>query len=608
MKRILQKINWQIITKHARESLMRFPVASVALFVLAVSLIIKIQSSDIIEESLLVQIVFSSLFAVWISVALQLGWEALEASQQMRMRLFGLAVLFVGVYASTFPSDLTSAPFEFFAIHIAVHVMLGITLLSVSHWVAWYRGEYQDAKWYACSFNTTLYCIQALALTLLLSLLGILLLWTIESLFDPAWFASEFYMQWVVIAGVLFGPLYFLSMLPQKISNKLVVGERFVHLLIRYIALPFIYVYFVILYLYTIKVLFGLPEWPQGEVSILVIYFSFFSYLVYLFSYQLEDEPWIAHTRRLLPILLVPQIAMLFYSIGLRIEEYGWTINRYLVVMLGMWLALMSLYHMYRYQYVPRLIIIPSTLAGAILIALVGPWSMYGVSEQSQSYRLENMLIQADMLNEEGSLRGLSSAELEAMSDTDKRNIISAIRYLCDYHGCDSLRTVLPAKFLDTIADEREEGLDAYAILEELNLPHYIPLMPDEDRYLNVYDPNYLSYRDVSGYTHLFAFAMEEEGRDDGRAWYDTDTGEVVITAQAGETLRIPARKGLVRIVEERGEGVVKPQIDQGAGAQSFDFEIIHQEVKYMIVISRISGERNEGDIEIDYVQGVVLY
>jgi hypothetical protein len=605
MRRIIDAINWQSIKQYASISVSRFPIACAALAVLATVLIVDIQSGDIISESLVVKIVFTSLFAVWLSVGAQLVGETMGVSLHRRMLVMLGTVIVVGGYYASFPSDLTSVPFEFVAVHIALHTMLGIALLSGPSWAEWYRGKYTDTHWYAFSFNTTLYAIQAAAVAVLLIALGSLLLFTVDSLFDPTWFDGDLYLQWFVVSGILAGPIYFLSMLPNSLENILAVGERFVHLVIRYIALPFIYIYFVILYLYTVKVLFGLPEWPQGEVAILVIYFSFFSYVVYLFSYHLENETWIAHTRKLIPILLVPQIAMLFYSIGVRIEEYGWTINRYLVVLLGLYLAVMSLYHMYRYYYVPRLVMIPTTLCVAIAIALIGPWSMYAVSEQSQTHRLETMLQNIDMLDEAGELRGLSSAELEALSDKQVRDITSAIRYLCDYHGCDSLRAVVPGEFLDTIASEREDGLTSYAITEEMNLPAYVPTVPGQKTYLHAYASDYLADLDIADYTHLYSFTTNRDNDQANKARYDAQTGELVIARDA-ETLRIPAQQGMLQLLEKNGESMGPLRKD--GDTTRLDFAVVHSGVRYYLSLSRISGERVGEDIQIDFVQGVVLY
>jgi hypothetical protein len=61
--------------------------------------------------------------------------------------------------------------------------------------------------------------------------------------------------------------------LPQKetIDDNLFYENKFFSFLVKYVAIPFIYIYFLILYAYTVKVLLNFQDWPKGEVSWLVI-------------------------------------------------------------------------------------------------------------------------------------------------------------------------------------------------------------------------------------------------------------------------------------------------------------------------------------------------
>jgi hypothetical protein len=118
--------------------------------------------------------------------------------------------------------------------------------------------------------------------------------------------------------------------------------------LIKYIATPFIYVYFIILYAYTIKVLSNFGDWPKGEVSWMVIGFSIFGYIIYIFSYIFEEKNnFIKSFRTFFPFVVIPQIFMLFYAIYLRIAQYDITVNRYIVVIFGIWLFAISLYYVF---------------------------------------------------------------------------------------------------------------------------------------------------------------------------------------------------------------------------------------------------------------------
>lgn len=94
-----------------------------------------------------------------------------------------------------------------------------------------------------------------------------------------------------MVAGALVTPLYFLVEFPRRseiVKNAYETNVYF-SFLVRYIAIPFIFVYFVILYAYSVKVLLNFSVWPNGEISWMVIGFSIFGYLAYVFSRAYES-------------------------------------------------------------------------------------------------------------------------------------------------------------------------------------------------------------------------------------------------------------------------------------------------------------------------------
>jgi hypothetical protein len=80
----------------------------------------------------------------------------------------------------------------------------------------------------------------------------------------------------------------------------------------------------------------------------MVIWFSIFGYITYMFSYVFEEKnKFIKIFRKVFPYIVIPQIFMLFYAIYLRINQYDITINRYFIVVFGLWLLIISLYYIF---------------------------------------------------------------------------------------------------------------------------------------------------------------------------------------------------------------------------------------------------------------------
>jgi len=92
-----------------------------------------------------------------------------------------------------------------------------------------------------------------------------------------------------------------------------------------------------------------------------------------MFSKSYEDEHRAVQIfRKFFPIVVIPQIPMLAYAIILRINQYDLTMNRYFVVIFGIWLTIISLYFVF--GKIKSLTVIPATLTAITLLISIGPW------------------------------------------------------------------------------------------------------------------------------------------------------------------------------------------------------------------------------------------
>jgi hypothetical protein len=117
---------------------------------------------------------------------------------------------------------------------------------------------------------------------------------SVVSLFELGSFIDEekYYGTWVTLSLAFIAPMYGLREFPRlkNIETDVFEQNRFFSFLIRYIATPAVYIYFIILYAYSVKVLMNFSDWPKGIVSWLVIGFSSFGYLTYIFSKPYTDS------------------------------------------------------------------------------------------------------------------------------------------------------------------------------------------------------------------------------------------------------------------------------------------------------------------------------
>jgi len=292
-----------------------------------------------------------------------------------------------------------------------------------------------------------------------LMLLGSIAIGSVIALFDIDWsHTSDLYGNWAVIALSLTAPLYALTILPhaRDYETKAYVQNKFFSFIIRYIATPFIFVYFLILYAYSAKVLMNFSDWPKGIVSWMVIGFSSFGYLVYILSRAYADESrMVAVFRRYFPHIVAPQILMLGYAIYLRINQYDLTMNRYFVVIFGIWLTLISLYYIISTK--KSLSMIPASLVATILLISIGPWSVYSFPVARQEARLMYNLETAKILQE------WKIVPLENKKDISRElsnDIYSGIEYICNFDNCQYIKDTFPEQYSALIEESKKEWED----------------------------------------------------------------------------------------------------------------------------------------------------
>lgn len=170
----------------------------------------------------------------------------------------------------------------------------------------------------------------------------------------------------------------------------------------------------------------------------MVIGFSIFGYILYIFSQALEGEyRVIEKVRKIFPYVVLPQIIMLFYAIWLRIHQYDFTMNRYFVVVFGIWLTVISLYFILSKS--KKLAFIPGILSLFIVLISVGPWSVYQFPFARQEARFLENLKEAHILSG-NTIIPLPS--YDAIGSGLSSEIYDGIQYLCEYDNCKMIKTL----------------------------------------------------------------------------------------------------------------------------------------------------------------------
>ena len=195
--------------------------------------------------------------------------------------------------------------------------------------------------------------------------------------------------------------------------------------LCKYILIPIVLLYFVILYAYGAKIAI---QWslPKGWVSSLVIGFSVAGIFTYLLNFYLSEEDdslLVSGFKRWFWWVVLPLTGLLFIAIGTRIRDYGVTEERFLVALLGGWLATACLYFLFSRN--DNLKFIPISLALFALAWAFGPLSAFAVSQRSQ----KGILI--EILERNGRFEnGKMKPGTASLTEPEREQLSSAIAYL----------------------------------------------------------------------------------------------------------------------------------------------------------------------------------
>lgn len=235
----------------------------------------------------------------------------------------------------------------------------------------------------------------------------------------------------------ILGPVYALSFAPYEFSyeeQECSLPSQ-LNFITNWILAPLVAVYLVILYAYYLKI--GVT-WsvPKGELAYITSGFAVAGIVTYLVSWpaRLTSGKILSLiSKYIFPALILPTI-MLLFAIWMRIDQYGFTERRYIVLAFGLWFGFLSVGFTLK-----KLELKHITLSFAVLLFLCswGPWGMTSVSIASQKHRLETLLTENGLLKN-GAIQRVEGSE--SLSFDTRKNISSVISYLTAYRYSEETR------------------------------------------------------------------------------------------------------------------------------------------------------------------------
>ena len=337
------------------------------------------------------------------------------------------------------------------------YIAVSIFLYLAFSYIPWIKRK-EDYEYYIIKVFSSFFLTAIYSFVIIIGVFAIL--FTINQLFNANIPGKSYYYTFLIVAGV-FAPSMFLAKIPEIDADfSEYKYPRSLKVLLLYIVIPLISIYTIILYIYFGKILIT-KDWPQGLVSHLVLWYSTISVAVIFFiSPILDENKWANRFKFWFPKLIIPVLIMMFVSMGIRINQYGITENRYFALVLGLWVLGIMLYFIFSKK--QKNIIIPIVLSILAINSAFGPLSSFNVSKRSQNNRLESILVRNNMLvdNKVEANSDISTEDKEEISMIlnyfDKSHSLKNVKYVPKDFKIEDMDKVFGFEFREKSIDENE--------------------------------------------------------------------------------------------------------------------------------------------------------
>ena len=520
----------------AKESLKRFPITIISSLFAAIIAIYMIEHNKEITNMfpyINLMLCFSLGIPLFICTIIISKKYELNRKKEVILNLIALGIL-VGIYF-TFPNKETthntSLPYIKF-------VLYSITCHLLVSFIPFILNKQLNAFWH---YNKILF-IRFLTSVLYSGFIYtglIIALTSLNLLFDIEIHKELYFDIWVVVIS-FFNTWFFVSSIPSDFDSLEEIEEypKGLKIFTQYVLLPLLALYLIILYTYGTKILV-MWDWPKGIVSYLIIGMAILGILAFLLIHpygNIKENSWIKKATKWYYYILFPLLIILFFAIFMRVNDYGITINRYVIVILAIWLTIVCIYTALGKTNIK---FIPISLAAIAIIISFGPWGMFSFSEHSQVKRLQHILEEANIIKDgkvqhepqwiTDSLPYLyadSSFENEdKLSDSLHNEVKSILDYLDDHHGFSLIRDWYKQD-LNALLVNSKKNRDEYSIrtneaemyMKSLGLLYEFKYESDNDTAITFNTEYQSSVTKISGYDYLINFS---------KYTYDGDNNEI---------------------------------------------------------------------------------
>lgn len=264
-------------------------------------------------------------------------------------------------------------------------------------------------------------------------------------------------IAWEVVTPLALGwlaPAVFLSLSEgerdERVAEALgLVAQTFARLVLT----PLLAVYAVVLALYIGRI-GTLGALPSGEIGWIVPLFGATGAVTAfaLAALPVKGAPSRLFVRAWFPVTLLP-VALYALAVGIRVDAYGVTPERYGAMLVGVWLGALAI----GFTLAPRadVRLLPVMLVLTLALGAVGPWSMKPVVAKSLGDRIATALPSGELAD-----------QMRAMTREERQPVCSPVAALAEIGQLDRVERRLGVSGLEVVCGDpwRAEGTERLSL------------------------------------------------------------------------------------------------------------------------------------------------
>ncbi len=423
----------------------------------------------------------------------------------------------------------------------------------------------------------------------------VLALVAIDALFDITIKGERYGQLFIFCIGIVNTWIYLADFPKNVILNTSIQFNKAIEVLVKYILIPLVILYLLILYAYSAKIVI---EWelPKGWVSYLVIALSVLGYVIQIIINPIQKNIKSWTINRFFPwfyFLLIPLNILLFVAIFRRINDYGITENRYFVLAIAIWNVAMIAYVLLSKKKALRTI--PISLFAIAIFSSFGFWGAHSVANASQTRQFEEIFNKVKENN-------------NVASQSELYQLKSILTFLEERKKVTNLNAVTQLNIED-FREEREED-NMFGYLNKHKIWEKLAIKVDTNTVDKLESKNIYYYRNHYS-NNKFSAPIEDYDYFTYLNYYNTnktvDAGEYDIILNMNTLkMHVTSKKDSLNTIEIPIKNKLSTFIGQGPNlnnldATNFTIEVSNNSMQVKMYLSELSFRvSNDKDLLFD--------